>query len=196
MNTSTKAGILLGVHALFWLLGTPGIDFIGEGQWDTKEERASFVKRVGQPWAQIAFVLADLNRHLRLPVVDLVAPIQRPFRISQEWSLYRDGPSRYRRMEILVDGDLKHRSVDDAYPWLAAQIRSRRIRPMMEAVCMSKTSPNWRGFVRYVAERAQVDFPGAQEVEVRCMEGPFPGTTLTLHHSYLTQAPDWAPVLR
>ena len=193
MNLSAHLQALgcLLAGALMLLLGTPGVDFLGRSDLRTPKDRAALRKEVGEPAATIGITMADLNRSLRLPLYDKVAWVQKPFRLSQNWSLYRDGPHRVRRLEIWVDGDLKHRSADPDYTWLNAQLRNRRVRPMVESTTMKKGSPNWRGLSRYIGERAQEDFPGCQRVELRAMEGPFPGEKMTQHHQIVLTAPSW-----
>ena len=138
--------------------------------------------------------LLALNHTLRVPLADMFSPLQRPFRISQEWNLYRDGPNEVRRLEIWVDGSLVYRSIDPNATWLQPQLRNRRLRPVVETTVMSRNSLNWRGLGRYIVASARAAFPTATTVELRCLAGPFPGEDLTLHHSYLAAAPDWTVV--
>lgn len=189
---SERAGAALLVHALIWVLGTPGLDFLSTLDLEKPERRAAIEADVGD-FAQVAFAVDALNRHLREPLVDLTTPLQRPFRISQEWNLYRDGPERYVILEVWVDGALRFRTADPEHAWLAPQLRNRHVRPVVESTANQKDAPNWRGLTRYVVERARAEDPGAQEVELRSRGGPFPGRELKLKHRIVAKAPDWKP---
>lgn len=193
MGDGERAAVVLVVHALIWVLATPGLDYLGKHSFITERERSALREEVGEPLARAAFAAAAFNRSVRLPLTDLIAPLQRPFRISQEWNLYRDGPSRYRLLEVWVDGQLRFRTADDAHDWLAPQLRNRRVRPVVESTAMRKGSPNWRGLTRFIVARALAEDAGVREVELRALEGPFPGTELKVHHRVFARAPGWEP---
>lgn len=183
--------ILLVIHALLLLLGTPGLDMLGKNLYTKAEDREKFTQRYGVVLAQIAFGFTTFNREVRLPLTDIFEPLQRPFRISQNWNLYRDGPNRLWRMEILVDDRLVYRSVDEEYDWMELPFRNRRLRPMVEAVIQEKDATNWPGLVRFIVRHAREDFPDAQRVEVRAMVGNFPGRKMSLDHGFYAEAPKW-----
>ena len=162
----------------------------------TPADRAALRATIAEPWASAGIAVADLNRTWRLPLVAAMTKVQRPFRVSQDWYLYRDGPEEVRRLEIRVDGDLRHRSADPTYPWLADVLRNRRIRPVVESTCTSDHGANWRGLGRLIAARALAEWPAAQSIELTCTEAPFPApgsdpVTAKVHHRYLATAPEW-----
>ena len=191
MRDRDRAIAALGVHALLWILATPGLDYMGINDYKTEKSQAQVVQNVGVIPAQFAFGAAAFNRNIRKPLVDLLAPVQRPFRVSQEWSLYRDGPGQYHTFEVWVDDTLRFRTADPNYDWLAPQLRNRRVRAMVESTAMKRDSPNWRGLARYIVAQAREDFPDAQGVQIKCQVGPYPGSQLTLSHSIVAAAPDW-----
>ena len=187
-----RAGAVAMVWALALLLGTPGLDFIPKGDLLREEDRAEARSLYG-PAAEIAIAAATVNREWRLPLVQRVEGIQRPFRIAQNWSLYRDGPHRVRRLEIWIDEELVHRSADSEHDWLTPQLRSRRVRPMVETTVMfpGARAKNWEGLSRFIVERATSEFPDAQRVELICSSDPFPGRARTAHHRIVALAPNW-----
>lgn len=195
-----RAALLLLVHALFWILGTPGLDFIPASQLRTPRQRQELLDRVPAPVAKLVLAIVDLNRATRVPLVELFTPIQRPFRIAQEWHLYRDGPGRLQRLEIYVDDQLVSRSVDETHDWLSPQLRSRRVRPMVESTVQQRNAQNWRGLSRYIVACARRDFPAASRVELRSTVSEFPRPDaptpeVTTHHRIIAAAPDWQPVI-
>lgn len=192
MTNGGRAALALLVHVIFWVLGTPGIDYLPSLHLNQSEVAKKVREDLGSA-AELAFAIDRLDRHLREPVVDLLEPLQRPFRISQEWSLYRDGPSQYRLLEIYLDGDLRFRTADPRHAWLAPQLRNRHVRPVVESTAMKRGSPNWRGLARYVVEQARAQGLVQQQVQLRALGGPFPGRKLTTTHTILATAPLWEP---
>jgi len=186
-----RAALILMLWGALLLLGTPGLDFLDASSLRSSAEKAEFRAHYPSPWAGLGIAVAEANREWRLPVVAAITPLQRPFRVSQEWFLYRDGPAKVRRLEVRVDGELLHRSADPAYPWLADVLRNRRIRPVVESTCGAEEGPNWRGLVRLVVARARLERPDARAVELRCTVAPFPGTDVTVHRRYVAEAPEW-----
>lgn len=198
---NARATLLLVVHVLFWVLGTPGLDFMKATQFQSPAERERALESVPEPVAELAFAIADWNRATRVPLVKAAAPVQRPFRVAQEWHLYRDGPGKLQRLEIYVDDRLVHRSADADADWLTPQLRSRRIRPMVESTAQSRTAQNWRGLSRWIVSRVRQDWPEATRVELRSTISEFPRPNaptpeVSLHHAIVAAAPDWQPVLQ
>lgn len=191
-----QALLILGVYLVLGTLGTPGLDFLKPNDLRHPKDQAALRAQVGSPWADLGIGVAWLNRTVRLPLAERFAPIQKPFRISQSWALYRDGPGKVRRLEVWVDGVLRHRSADPDYPWLAPQLRNRRVRPMVESTTMKANSPNWEGLARYITRQALAEDPGVQRVELVATEGPFPGRRLEPQHRIVAQAPSWTPELQ
>ena len=190
------AAALLLVHVCMLVLATPGLDDLGARTLRSDADRTALRAQAGEPWASLGIAITDFNRGVRMPVVEALNPLEHVFRIKQSWNLYRGGPQRITRMEVRVDGALVYRSVDSEHRWLQAQLASRRLRPMVEAVARKRKNPNWRGLVRYIAQNAAVDFPGAQKVEVHAVAGPFPAGPLETTRRYVATAPDWEPTKR
>jgi hypothetical protein len=186
-----RATLILATWGLLLLLGTPGLDFLDASSLRSPDAQVAWRARVPEPWAGVGIALAQANRAWRLPAVAALTPLQRPFRVSQEWFLYRDGPSKVRRLEVRVDGDLLHRSADPAYPWLADVLRNRRIRPVVESTCGADAGPNWRGLARLVVARARLARPDAKSVELACTVAAFPGTDARIHRRYVATEPAW-----
>ncbi len=190
-----RAAALLLVFVILGVLGTPGLDFLGEQNLQKPSKREQFLNRFGPAWGAVGLGIFDLDRTLRQPLVRMFEPVQRPFRVSQSWSLYRDGPSRVMRMEIQVDGRTVYRSVDDEYTWMQEIFRNRRVRPMVETTVMEVDAPNRLGLSRFIRQRAQQDFPGTTRVDILALWGPFPGTAMKEHHRLTMEAPEWALVV-
>jgi hypothetical protein len=191
-----QALLVLLAFAAVLILGTPGLDHQDWRDLDEPDERAALREAAagrpaGPALATLILATADLNRHLRQPLYDLLAPIQRPFRIRQSWHLYRDGPTRVRRLEISVDGRLVHRSSDPAFAWRDAQLRNRHLRPILENVARRVDSPNWRGALRWIVAEARADWPQAERIEVVATIARYPGTEARRSHGWIARAPDW-----
>jgi hypothetical protein len=190
-----RAAAVLFAFVATFVLATPGLDQLNEGTYRTEAARAKVLK---EPFGAFTVWAADSNRLVRMPLVRLFEPLQRPLRIAQAWSLYGGGPSKVKRLEIEVDGVLRHRSKDPDHAWLDSTLRFRRIRPIVSAICGDR-SRNTDQMLTFVAGRAQRDFPETREVVVRCTSTrwPRPGTsaeppTVVVH--YRMTAPGWEVV--
>jgi len=173
------------------MLGMPGVSFIKRGTYKGAKQRAEALERMGV-LAHLAFAAADFNRDWRIPFEHKVGRVQRPFRISQTFHLYRDGPSKVRRLEVWADDRLLHRSGDEEEPWRDAQLRNRRFRPIVEASVRKATSPNAHSMARWIVGEVQEHYPTVSRVEVRAVWSRFPGTgEQTLHHGWYADAPHW-----
>ncbi len=173
------------------VLGTPGLDFVGMQTYRSDSSRARAKAELGSPWAELAIAATDFNRDVRKPVYDLFAPIQPLIRARQSWHLYRNGPDRVRRVEILVDGEQVYLTGSADADWREAQFRYRRIRPPMETTAKKRAAANTWGMVRTIVGFAQEDFPEADEVVVRSLVGRWPGETLSEAHRWEARAPEW-----
>ena len=178
------------------LHGCPGLDYLGKKDFVSEKSQNELRKQMPEIGVRAAIAIGAINRRIRLPLVEKTEWVQKPFRVAQTWNLYRDGPGRVNRMEILIDGQLVHRTADSEFNWLTPQLRSRRIRPMVESTARKKTSKNWRGLSRFVGERAQEDFPEATSVEIRATQVSFRGGRERVRHRILMAAPDWEAVLK
>lgn len=174
--------VLLAGSAL--LLGAPpGLDFL-----TTKQLRDPALLQAGGPvWAAVA--RAELR--WRRPAAERLAPIEHTFRIAQTWSLYRDGPSHVRRLEVQVDGQTVYRTGDPDADWRAAQFGNRRFRPMVETVSTSADALNWKGIGRFIVARAREDFPDAHAVRIVATRTPFGQDAARETHARRAAAPDW-----
>ncbi|MCP4809005.1 MAG: hypothetical protein GY913_15905 [Proteobacteria bacterium] len=191
MKDHLRAVAVLLLCAFMLFQGTPGIDSMGSRELKDADDIAEVEAVIGPLWTGIAVGIADWNREHRLPLHKKLHVLEQPIRGAQNWGLYRDGPGKIRRMEIWVDGELKHRSADDEYTWLNAQLRMRRVRPMVETTTIGREAQNWRGLSRFICERAAEEL-GAETVEIRATEQKFPGTgPVTVHHKILAAAPEW-----
>lgn len=182
-----RAAIVLFVFVATAILATPGLDGLQASSLRSEAARAK-ARRTWYGWWSIAG--ADFNRAVRLPVVKVIEPLQRPLRIAQAWSLYGGGPGRVKRLEIEIDGVLRHRSKDPAHDWLASTLTYRKIRPIVSAIC-GKRSRNTDQMLQFVARRAARDFSDVREVVVRCTSSPWPGDEPEEILRYRMAAPDW-----
>jgi len=173
--------------------GTPGFDYMKRSDLNDDEEKQALIDEVGELPGRIGIALYALNREVRRPLSDPLHQLERPFRLSADWNLYRDGPSKVRRLEILIDGRAIYRSQDDELTWLRPQLRNRRLRPILENMARTDKVKNWRGVVRYVAARAREDFPDCTRIEIRALHGRHPGKRMWKRHSWVAGAPKWEP---
>jgi hypothetical protein len=195
MRDHLRAVGVLAAGFVVLCLGTPGFDFMKRNDMRTTGDRAKLAQHAPEPVVQGVAGLYWLNRTVRLPIADRLEWIQKPVRGAQNWNLYRDGPSRVRRLEIWVDGELLYRSKDADHDWLEPQLTNRRVRPMVESTTMKTNSKNWRGLTRFIVHRALQDHPDAQHVELRCTAARFPGDAEpVVRHTIHADAPDWVAV--
>ncbi len=190
MRDPLRAAGIVAVGLLILLLGTPGLDFL-DSSLQRPEKRQKVMKNAGPFWGGLGLGIYDLSRKVRNPLLDFFGPLQRPFRVSQNWSLYRDGPGKLMRLEIRIDDRIIYRSVDNEYDWNEAVFRNRRLRPVVESTVMSTDSQNWRGLTRWVVQAARADFPETQRVDLIALHGPFPGDNLKEHHRIIAESPSW-----
>lgn len=181
----------LAAAILFWV-AMPGVSFVAPGHLSNTKSRAKFEKRWGEPWTTINATAGQLER-VRDPIAKTIGAFQPVFRISQSWHLYRDGPSRTRRMEVWVDGALQYRSGDPEYAWRAPVFQNRRIRPMAESLVIRPGAKNRIGLGRAIVNYAQADFPGIERIEIRSTWARR-NRPATVHHTMTAAAPDWALV--
>jgi len=173
------------------ILGTPGLDYMGMHRYRSDTQRSTAIDELGPTLGPVAIGLADLNRKIRRPIIERIGDVQRVFRIRQSWHLYRNGPSKVRRMEIQVDGVPVFRSGDPDLDWQAGTLRNRRVRPVAESTTSKRKGRNRDGLYRHLLALARADFPAATHVDFRSLVGPFPGKKLSLHHRAWAEAPGW-----
>lgn len=163
--------------------GTPGLGMMGptpytrhlaEGTGGTAERAVAWVQQ-----------------ELRWPLARRLLPLQRVFRIRQNWHLYRGGPRRVRHIEIHVDGELVHRTHDPDHAWRAAQLRYRRIRPMQHTLVGDDDAANWRGLTRWVVGQVLETRPDAQEVRISALWRGHQQAAARVVHGRVARAPGW-----
>jgi len=192
--------LLLTIYVSMFILATPGMD--GMVKYEVGLERLDAQRgKIPEPLLAIGRAGLWTNKFVRVPMASTLAPIQRPLRIEQSWTLYGAGPSNIRRVEIYLDGDLYFRSQDAEYDWLAPQMTYRRLRPMVETMGRKPGATNQSGPVRLAVVFGQRLFAqdGGEltEVEVVVTETPFPDQLrpAPVHHRLIARAPDWEPEL-
>jgi hypothetical protein len=188
--SSARAVVLLLVHGALLLLATPGLDSVGKGGL-SKRQRADGLSMGFPPWVIDAVDgLSGLNA-VRVPMMRVLTPLQRPLRLGQSWNLYGNGPMVVRRMEIVFDDALVYRSGDPDLDWFEPALRNRRMRPVIETAAEVPKPRNRLGLARLVVEKARASVPTVQRVELRFTVSDFPGGAPVLDHSLSAAAPDW-----
>lgn len=196
MTRERRAGVLLALYVLLMIVATPGLDVLGKNSMTTEAELRRVRERAPHPIVvPMAVAVADLNRLVRQPLVDLLAPLQRPFRIQQDWGLYRDGPDNFMLFEVWADDTCLHRSNDPEATWNKDVLRFRKVRPAVQKLTGSADARNAVGVTRWIVAEILKERPDVRKVEIRALHGPFPGTALTLHHSWVARAPTWKLVV-
>lgn len=174
------------------IVGTPVFDLVGGGG---APEAGEEFGGIGPEDLELPFVFW-LNREVRMPLVAVIGPPQKLFRIRQAWHLYRDGPSVVRRLEVRVDGELRYRSEDPAYRWRTGILDNRRVRPVVASTAAKAGAKNAAGLTRLITELARADFPAASEVQITFTKGKFPGTAAKPAHGWVLRSPHWKPEAR
>ena len=176
---------------LLLMLGFPGVSFMKSSKYKRPKERQEARERLG-PFAPVAFRLADFNRDVRMPFERKVGVVQRPFRVSQTFHLYRDGPQKVRRLEVWADDELLHRSAEQSPDFRLGQLRNRRFRPVVESNARKVDGPNAESMVAWLVDEVLDELPDTQRIEVRAVWASYPGDGDTwLHHGWYADAPHW-----
>jgi len=173
------------------VLATPGLDYLPPNTLRTPASRVRAEEQMGPVGMHAGWAVAVFNRRCRLPLVKVLEPLQKPFRIAQSWNLYRDGPRRMRELEIQVDGKPVYRMGSSNLNWLAGPLSNRKIRPVVESTARSPESRNWRGLARFVVERARLDYPEATFVALVFEVADFPGEEFEASHRIVAESPEW-----
>ncbi len=168
--------------------GFPGLDFASRKK---VREGVEAARRIAAPLGTLMAGVAWFDLELRRPLARLVRPVERTFRVAQEFHLYRDGPKRVDRLEVLVDGELVYRTRDAELDWRAAQFGNRHFRPMVATAAQKADAANQRGICRWIVARVQEDFPDAQEVVIRSSRTEFGVEAPWVRFSRVARAPDW-----
>jgi hypothetical protein len=193
MSSSTlwdhaRALAVLLVGFLLLMAGFPGLDFVNKKQL---EGWAAEARARSAPAGAVAGGVLWFEEEVRRPVAKAVKPAERLFRISQEFHLYRDGPRRVDRLEIVVDGEVVYRTRDPERDWRTAQLENRHFRPMAATAAQKPDAANQRGICRWVVARVQEDFPDAQEVLLRATRTEFGVEDPWVRFSRVARAPEW-----
>lgn len=176
----------------FLCAGTPGLGGWGKRPFSSQKSRADIVKYVPSALAPVAVGAAWFRQHVHAPMAAKLLPIQRLFRIRQAWHLYGGGPPKMKWMEAFVDGELVYRTGDSDHAWATDQLDHRRVRPILKRVVEKPGALNWRLLGGRLVKRAQVDFPGAQEVRLLSVWQLRDGSPSFIHHGRVAQAPEWS----
>lgn len=171
-----RAVLVLAVFAVMWLLAFPGLDVAtrrGLRRDDTQRAMAVYVPKVLHP---VVEGVVGLNEDVRGPIVAAFTPLERTFRIRQNWSVYRAGPPRVGRLEVWVDGALLYRSADPEHRWRRAWLANRHVRPAVDGLVTRLEKAKQGDTARaLVVELASRDFPDADEVVIVATASPYPG---------------------
>jgi hypothetical protein len=177
LSRNLKAAAVLAVHAVMLVLAFPGLDVASEDTLEREDVQDALDAYVPAPLVPVVKAVVNLNAAVRIPITERFTPIERVFRIRQNWSVYRSGPAKVGRLEVWVDGELQYRSADPEHAWRAAWFSNRHLRPPVEGVVMKRhKGKNTPAIRRLIATFAWRDFPDAQEVEVVGTLSAYPGT--------------------
>jgi len=191
MNEHLRGGLLLAVYAALTLAAPPALDFLQKHHLRSEGAQAKARANFGAVPTAIGVAVTTVNREVRIPAADALLPIQRVFRIEQSWNFYSGSLDQLHRLEVWIDDGLVYRSGDPEYGWLADELTSRRLRPIVQATVVTEGSRNARGLARFVVKRAREEFPDAREVTLAATRGDFPGLTMETAHSLTARGPDW-----
>jgi hypothetical protein len=183
-----RALALLVAGGAMLMAGFPGLDFASKKEM---REGVGQAREIAAPLGTLVAGIAWFDLEVRRPLAELVRPVERTFRVAQEFHLYRDGPRRVDRLEVLVDGELVYRTRDAELDWRAAQFGNRHFRPMVATAAQKADAANQRGICRWIVARVQEDFPDAQEVVVRSSRTEFGVEAPWVRFSRVARAPDW-----
>ena len=157
----------------------------------TPEQRQAYRDEVGWPLSEIVITAAWINRTGRDDLHRLIDLLETPFLIQQYWKLYPIWGTGFRQLEVLVDGELVHRSQSREHGWQNRVLRQHRITYQLNLAFPGKR-PLARDYaLRWIVDRARRDFPEATEVAVHWRVGQLPGTTSRIGQRYVGRAPDW-----
>lgn len=179
----------------FFATGAPGMSRAKPGAWDAGEVQAEIVET--SPAWSVPFLMAGawLGVHMRVATEATLGPVQRVFRIRQNWHLYGGGPRRINRLEVWVDGALRYRSADPDHQWASDQLDHRRFRPIVERVVERAGAANHGVVCELVRRRVEAE-TGSPPDEIRlwATRQRRDGSPQTLAHGAVCAAPDFALV--
>ncbi|MEC7949473.1 MAG: hypothetical protein VX265_18035 [Myxococcota bacterium] len=183
-----RAAAVFLVGGALLMAGFPGLDYASAR--DVRSLVAP-ARALATPLGMGMAAVAGFNEGLRRPVARALRPVERLFRVSQEFHLYRDGPNRVDRLEVLIDDVLVYRTRDAAHDWRAAQFGNRHFRPMVATAALKPAAANQEGICRWIVARAREDFPDAREVEIRSTRTRFGVDEPWVRFSRVARDPDW-----
>lgn len=187
LRDHVRAGLLLLVGAVIFVLSTPGLESLPQRPSTLEAEADAFPPALntlarGAMWVEL---------HGRRPLEEALTPLQRPLRLEQSWSLYGSGPRLARRMLVRIDGVLVHRTGDPEHAWLVRQLRHRRVRPMVETVVTKRAPANRAGLERFILTRALAAWPSAKRVTLQFTRTPYPQEEPEVYRVRSARAPEW-----
>ena len=186
-----RAIVLLVISACLFIVATPGIDGMNHKHLRSAQDVDKAKAQFPAVLVDVGKLVMDFERQVRAPIVRKLNVFERPLRLKQTWSLYGDGPTWVRRLEVWADNQIVYRTGDPQYEWMASVLDSRRIRPVVESVAKKTTPRNRKGLGRLIIRQARADFPEVELVEIWAVRGRFPGTNSKRHHGQRAAAPDW-----
>ena len=184
-----RAVLLLAAGGALLMAGFPGLDFVSPKELREGVEPA---RAVSAPLGALLGGVAWFDLEVRRPIATRLQPIERTFRIAQEFHLYRDGPRAVDRLEVVVDGRVVYRTRDADLAWRAAELGNRHLRPMVASAAQNPDAANQRGLARWILTQARRDFPDAQVVVIRSTRTEFGTEEPWVRFSRVARAPDWA----
>jgi hypothetical protein len=163
------AALVLVAHGFLLLMAPPILDYL---QIEPKRAWGPFV------------ALRDLDGSTRGPLVRAMVPAEAVLGTSQTWHFYKTGASKTRHFEIWVDGTLWHRSNDPEHAFMAGPLANARVRHHVKDWVRGRrllvVEP---ALLHLVVARVREADPNARRVELRAMEGRWPGTRQQLARS-------------
>ena len=118
-------------------------------------------------------------------------PVERFLGMNQRWHFYTTGASRTRRLELRVDGEVWHRSNHPEHRFRAAQLANPRLRHHTKNWVRGKSGSVTHALMAWAIAEVLTEKPDAQHVEMRGLEGRWPGRKLRIVRSAEASAPDW-----
>lgn len=168
MPTTRDLGAVavLLAHGLLLLLAPPLIDYL-----QSSPNRAKGPLRAVYEW----------DRDLRGPIVARLRPVEAVLGTRQTWHFYTTGASRTRHFEVWVDGERWHRSNHRDHDFMAGPLANSRLRHHVKDWVRGKRVGQVQpALLNLLAERVRAEEPDAEVVEIRGLEGRWPGRRQTV----------------
>jgi len=138
--------------------------------------------------------LSAWDRSIRGPVVNQMRPVEALLGVRQNWHFYTTGASRTRHFEVWVDGELWHRSNDPEHDFMAGPLANSRLRHhVKDWVRGKRVGQNQPALLNLMVERVRAEKPDAERVELRGLEGRWPGHVQDIVRRASADIPPEAP---